>query len=208
MKRILILVALLASFFSYSQSTVTVKHKAYKTTFDKTKYYPTVVEWWLTKKMVSCNTKTERTDAFGPDPKLEKETDLAGDYKGSGYDRGHNFPAADAACNETAMKESFYFSNMTPQTPQLNRGDWKTLEEATRLEAEKNDSIRIWCGAIGEIKRIGRVSVPEKCWKVIYIKKTNSIAAFLFDNNDTKPDGYVNNKVDVAVIERLTGLKF
>jgi DNA/RNA endonuclease G (NUC1) len=61
---------------------------------------------------------------------------------------------------------------------------------------------------VNEIKRIGRVAVPEKCWKVIYIKSTKEWRAFLFINDTSKPDGYSNNEVDVKVIEKLTGLKF
>ena len=32
--------------------------------------------------------------------------------------------------------------------------------------------------------------------------------AYLFTNDQTKPDGYENNKVDVKEIEKLTKLKF
>jgi DNA/RNA endonuclease G (NUC1) len=78
----------------------------------------------------------------------------------------------------------------------------------TRKLASEKDSIHVWCGNIGEVKRIGRVAVPEKCWKVFYVKKTNEWNAFLFVNDTSKPDGYLNNQVDVSVIERLTGLIF
>ncbi len=32
--------------------------------------------------------------------------------------------------------------------------------------------------------------------------------AFLFDNDESKPDGINNNMVDLIDIEKLTGLKF
>jgi hypothetical protein len=32
--------------------------------------------------------------------------------------------------------------------------------------------------------------------------------AFLFENNESKPDGMYNNKVELTYIEELTGLKF
>jgi DNA/RNA endonuclease G (NUC1) len=97
---------------------------------------------------------------------------------------------------------------MAPQPHTLNAGSWKTLETKTREIAIKNDSIHVWCGNIGEIKKIGKVSVPKYCWKVIYFKKEKLMMAFLFDNNNTKSDGLKNNEVDVKDIEKMTKFKF
>jgi endonuclease G len=199
---------LLVSVFSYSQDIVTLKHKAYTTDFNKSKRYPVKVEWWLTKAMVSCPIRIKRTDNFTPDPKLPQITNLQPSYNASGYDRGHMFPAADGSCDSVSMIESFYFSNMAPQTANLNRGDWKAVEELTRLDASKYDSVYIWAGSIGEIKKIGVVSVPSQCWKVIYIKKTKEWFAFIHNNDDSKPNGINDNKTTLAAIEKLTGYKF
>ena len=191
-----------------AQDTITIYHKAYSTKFSKSKRQPVKVEWWITKNNLICNTKTKRSDKFIPDPKLSAETNLQSDYTGQGFDRGHNFPSADAACDQVANDESFYFSNMTAQYPSLNRGDWKTLESFTRELALKNDSTKVWCGSIGEDKKIGTVSVPKQCWKIIYIKKTNEWLAYLFNNDTSKADGIENNKVKITDIEKLTGFKF
>jgi len=204
----LLLLLLLLSLNVSAQDTITIHHKVYSTTFSKSKRYPVKVEWWLTRAMLSCTEKVKRTDRFVPDPKLSKETDLQEDYAGSGFDRGHNFNAADGACDKVAMEESFYFSNMTAQYPALNRGDWKSLETWSRQLALEKDSIRIWCGSIGVAKKTGSVSVPTQCWKVIYIVKTKKWLAYLFSNDASKPDGFENNKVDLKEIEKLTGLKF
>ena len=203
-----ILLVLLLSLNVSLQDTVTIHHKAYSTTFSKSKHYPIKVEWWVTKNSLVCNNKAKRGDKFIPDPKLANETDLQSSYTGQGFDRGHNFPAADAACDQVSNDESFYFSNMTAQYPALNRGDWKSLESFTRELALKNDSIKVWCGSIGKIKKIGNVSVPTQCWKVIYIKKTKQWFAYLFNNDTSKADGFDNNKVKKSDIEKLTGFKF
>jgi DNA/RNA endonuclease G (NUC1) len=99
-------------------------------------------------------------------------------------------------------------SNMAAQTHRLNAGDWKSLEVLTREIASKEDSVHIWAGNVGEIKKIGRVSVPKQCWKVVYTKKTNEWMFFLFENDLSNPDGINNNKVLREDIEKLTGLKF
>jgi len=97
---------------------------------------------------------------------------------------------------------------MSAQYGALNRGDWKSLEMQTRKIATEQDSVHVWAGNIGEVKRIGTVAVPKKCWKVIHIKKTNQWLAYLFENDPNRSDGIDNNKVDVKDIEKLTGLKF
>lgn len=210
MKKLLIVTLFcLSSVISYSQDTVRIKHTNYSTVFSKSKKYPVVVEWWVTKNMVTCPTPLKRKDNFKPDPKLFQYTDLSKDYVGSGFDRGHMMPAADNLCQtQQVQDECFYFSNMAAQYHSLNAGDWKSLETFVREEAKKSDSIRVWCGNIGEIKKIGSVSVPKYCWKVIYIKKENIWKSFLFENNTSKPDGFQNNEVEISEIEKMTGLKF
>lgn len=188
---------------------VKLQHTTYVTTFSKSLRYPIVVEWWATKAKVTCAQPIPRKDDFQPDPLLPEFTDLAKDYVGSGTDRGHMAPAADNQCSgPQAMVESFYFSNMAAQYGALNRGDWKSLEMQTRKMAAEQDSIHIWCGNIGEAKRIGKVAVPKQCWKVIYIVKTKEWQAYLFNNDLSKADGIQNNIVTKAEIEKLTGLKF
>jgi endonuclease G len=200
---------ILISSLIFSQDTIRINHTNYTTVFSKTKYYPVKVEWWVTKSMIGCDKPLKRKDNFKPDPQLPKETDLLKDYVGSGTDRGHMMPAADNLCQtQQVQDECFYFSNMSAQYHSLNAGDWKSLETLTRQIALQNDSVKVWCGNIGEIKRIGKVSVPKQCWKVIYIKKTKEWKSYLFDNTTNKPDGIENNSVRLQVIEELTGFKF
>ena len=210
MKKITMLCALLViSVTLFAQDVVVLKHTNYTTHFSKSKKYPVMVEWWETKAKVACEKPLPRKDAFQPDPQLVVETDIKADYVGSGYDRGHMSPAASNQCQTSDVQiECFYMSNMSAQTHRLNAGDWKSLEVLTRDIATKQDSVHIWAGNVGEIKRIGRVAVPKQCWKVVYTKKTNEFMAFLFENDQSNPDGINNNKVDLVDIEKLTGLKF
>ena len=214
MKRFLYSVAIVLLsllFVSSTQNTneVILKHTNYTSTFSISKKYPVMVEWWVTKSMVSCPKPLKRKDNFKADPLLTEHTNLSQDYVGSGYDRGHMMPAADNLCQtQLVQDESFYFSNMSAQTPQLNRGDWKSLETFTREESKIKDSIHVWVGNVGEIKKIGRVSVPKYCWKVIHIKKENKWIAYLFENNTSAPDGFKNNEVSLKEITSLTGFTF
>ena len=210
MKKLLLLTIMLFTFLvTFGQDVIVLKHTNYTTHFSKSKKYPVIVEWWETKAKVACSNPLPRKDAFQPDPQAMVETDIKADYVGSGYDRGHMSPAASNQCQTVDIQiECFYMSNMAAQTHRLNAGDWKSLEVLTREIASKQDSVHIWAGNIGEIKKIGKVSVPKQCWKIIYVKKTKEWFAYLFNNDQSEPDGINNNKVLVSDIVKLTGLKF
>jgi len=210
MKKVLLMVSfILIGLISMSQDVVVLKHTNYTSHYSKSKHYPVMVEWWSTKKNVGCLSPMARKDNFKPDPLLPIETDLLEDYKGSGTDRGHMMPAAENLCQTPEVQdECFYFSNMAAQYHSLNAGDWKSVESMEREWAIKEDSVHIWCGNIGEAKKIGKVSVPKQCWKVLYFVKTKEWMAFLFENDTSKPDGIHNNEVDVMMITKLTGFKF
>jgi endonuclease G len=211
MKKIVLLITICVFFAigGRAQDVVILKHTNYTSHFSKSKKYPVMVEWWETRAKIGCPTPLARKDNFKPDPKLPIETNIGQDYVNSGYDRGHLMPAKSNQCQTQSIQdECFYYSNMAAQTHRLNAGDWKSLETMTREWAVKDDSIHIWAGNIGEIKKIGKVSVPKQCWKVVYYKKSNEWMAFLFENDQSKPDGIYNNKVELVDIEKLTGLKF
>ena len=210
MKKVFMLVTLLViSVTLFSQDVVVLKHTNYTSHYSKSKKYPVMVEWWETKAKIACATPLPRKDNFKPDPLLPTETDLVNDYVGSGYDRGHLMPAKSNQCQtQSVQDECFYFSNMAAQTHRLNAGDWKSLETLTRESAAREDSVHIWAGNVGEIKRIGKVAVPKQCWKVVYSKTSNEWMFFLFENDLSNPDGINNNKVLREDIEKLTGLKF
>ena len=58
-----------------------------------------------------------RSNNFRVDPEIHSQQAEPGDYRNSGYDRGHLAPAADMAWSETTMSESFFMSNISPQQP-------------------------------------------------------------------------------------------
>jgi len=210
MKKVLLLVTLLViSVTLFAQDVVVLKHTNYTSHFSKSKKYPVMVEWWETKAKVGCPNPLPRKDNFKPDPLLPVETNIGNDYVGSGLDRGHLMPAKSNQCQtQSVQDECFYYSNMAAQTHRLNAGDWKSLETLTREIAAREDSVHIWAGNVGEIRRIGKVAVPRQCWKVVYTKKSNEWMYFLFENDQSNPDGIHNNEVTKEDIEKLTGLKF
>jgi endonuclease G len=207
MKQFLLLILLFSTTLLFGQDVVILKHQNYTSHFSKSKRYPVMVQWETTTAMVGCPTPLKRKDNFKPDPQLVDETNIAFYYLKSGYDRGHVMPAADNLCQTPQIQdECFYFSNMIPQTHRLNAGDWKSLETATRNWALISAKVRVWSGAIGEEKKIGLVSIPTQCWKVVNI--ADKWTAYLFNNDLSNPDGFNNNEVPLSQIEKLTGFTF
>lgn len=70
---------------------------------------------------------------FKADPDLKGPHADPRDYSRTGYDRGHNAPAADFKRTQKMMDESHYMSNMAPQVGAgFNRTVWGRLEDRVR----------------------------------------------------------------------------
>ncbi|WP_163717448.1 DNA/RNA non-specific endonuclease [Mangrovibacterium lignilyticum] len=167
------------------------------------------VYYELTPKFVAGNIK--RSDNFRPDPKVSTVSAQLADYAGSGYDRGHLCPAGSMTLNATAMSESFYLSNMSPQLPEFNRGGWKKLESLVREWAVEYDRLYVITGPVlkGTNRHIGldKVTVPNFYYKVIYAPNQGMMIAFVMPN--AKIDHELNEYVvDVDEVERVTGIDF
>ena len=119
------------------------------------------------------------------------------DYKGSGYDRGHNAPAGDMNTDKS-MAQSFSLANMMPQARQNNQGIWaKNVEEATRLYVKRvPGDIYVYTGSVGNAGSIGkgRVTIPTHLYKLVYDPAKNSAWAYWIENtneaNMTPPISY------------------
>lgn len=138
-------------------------------------------------------------------------------YAGSGYDRGHMAPSIDMRYSEEVSRQSFWMGNISPQTPILNRGEWKRLESQIHRLAlrEINDepsayAVYVIAGPIfgsdiakniRQVAREGKAPflVPERFFKV-YICNGKA-TAFLFSQNGTPPQ-----RTSIHDIETLTGL--
>ena len=132
------------------------------------------------------------------------------------------------AFSELAMSETFYMSNMSPQTPELNRGVWKDLEAQVRVWVKEFGSAYVVSGpvlnkAAAEYKSIGenKVAVPENYYKVILVplyedfsdrqtmndSKDVMAIGFIIPNNGCK-ENFLHYAVSVDEVEKITGLDF
>lgn len=155
---------------------------------------------------------TKRSGAFKQDPRVPATANNS-DYTRTGYDKGHLAPAADMAWSSQAMKESFYFTNISPQLAAFNRRKWKDLEEQVRLWVQRNDTLYVTTGPIfGEVtKVIGRnqILVPSHFYKALLTRNKGSWKAvgFLLPNEEIKKplDSF---RCTIDSLESVSGLDF
>ena len=187
-----------------------VEHKAY--TLDYIEKYEQAE--WVAYELTADETlkKFERSSKFFTDPSVKTGSANDADYKGSGYDRGHLAPAGDMSYSEETMLESFYYSNMSPQSPSFNRGIWKRLEEKLRDWAMLYQSIYIVTGPVltsGTVATVNGLSIPTYYYKVILDYHSSHLQGIGFIMRNEGADGDLKQyAVTIDSVEKFTGIDF
>lgn len=187
----------------------------YTVSYNANTRQPNWVMWQLTDEHVMPK-KEGVWNEYREDYEIsEEDRATLADYSSSGYDRGHMCPGGDCNWDDNGRDETFLLSNMCPQNPNLNRGDWKEIEMACRKWAKQYGNIYIVCGPIflksQQHERIGRnlIPVPEAFFKVVLCAEpaTPKGIGFICRNTEgnRKKDFYVNS---IRQVERITGYKF
>ncbi|GJC86600.1 mitochondrial nuclease [Colletotrichum liriopes] len=153
------------------------------------------------------------------------------DYFRSGYDRGHQVPAADCKWSQKAMDDTFYLSNMCPQVGDgFNRDYWAHFEDFCRRLTNRYPSVRIVTGPLYLPKRdpvdgkwytkyevIGNppnVAVPTHFYKVIFAEDGKvggnvAIGAFVMPNAPIPNEKPLSEfEMPLEAVERAAGIEF
>lgn len=194
-----------------TSALVRIYHRAYTVAFQTHWHQPRWVAYQLTRAEVGGG---EPRRKFTPDPAIASMTALDAYYKNSGFDRGHLAPAADMAFDTEAMKQSFYFSNVSPQVPSFNRGIWKQLEERVRAWAARYDSLYIATGPLflrddtAYVK--GYLPVPTHFYKALLVHSQGrwQAVAFCLPQSAGRADSYWHYSLTVDSLQRVSGLDF
>ena len=143
----------------------------------------------LTAENVAAARGLERLNRFRADVRLPRRDRAENvDYARRGFDRGHLAPSGNMP-TARAQSESFLLSNMVPQTPGLNRGEWSAIEEAVRDLATARGALYVVTGVLfegGTVQSIGRrshaVLVPTHTWKAALDPTTGDAWGWLCPN--------------------------
>jgi endonuclease G len=153
--------------------------------------------------------RPRRTNQFYEEARLAiHERSLLADYRGSGYDRGHNVPAGDMT-SEQGMAQSFSLANMMPQARQNNQGIWaKRVEEPTRMYVKRTQGdIFIFTGSTGQAGSIGKskITIPSHLYKLVFDPTKKTAWGYWVENTD---EAQMNAPISYADLVQKTGIDF
>src|SRR5256712_6838438 len=108
------------------------------------------VALWASYRLEAADVvEADRVNAFRTDPRLPiDQNPSCDDYAGSGFDRGHTVPRSDMNRSLTAMVNTFFLTNMTPQRPNVNQGTWARLEDWVRAWAKLSGWVHVISGSV------------------------------------------------------------
>ncbi|OZA03932.1 MAG: endonuclease, partial [Polynucleobacter sp. 24-46-87] len=153
--------------------------------------------------------RPRRTNQFYEEARLPlNERALLSDYRGSGYDRGHNVPAGDMT-RERGMAQSFSLANMMPQARQNNQGIWaKRVEEPTRMYIKRaQGDVYVFTGSIGHAGSIGKnkVTIPSHLYKLVYDPHKKLAWAYWVENTN---EAQMRPPISYTELIQKTGIDF
>jgi endonuclease G len=190
-----------------------VNHSAYTLSYNDEHEQPNWVIHMVTKDILYG--AVSRTNDFRPDPNLKCGSMDSVDYWNSGFDRGHLAPSADFRWSLNALSESYYYSNMSPQVADLNRGAWSKLENQGREWSLDCNELFVVTGPVlkPNLPKVQqgsfRLSIPEYYYKIfvdLYGPEYKAIA-FIMPNKKID-DPIMNYVVSIDEIEKKTGIDF
>lgn len=172
--------------------------------------------------------KITRSNDFRVDPLIQtgstdevdfflKKTQPDGsvEYDGYGYDRGHLAPSADFRWSLTALSESYFYSNMSPQLPEFNRELWSDLEAKVRGYIFRNPDSRLFVvtGPIMDANppRVERspkkVAIPKAFFKVMADLEKGRAIGFIVPHHNSETPLY-KFSMSIDEVEQQTGIDF
>jgi len=173
----------------------------------------------------------ERIDRFKLDPQVPGDIQIDNDraYRSNPWDRGHlvqrrSLHWGDRTEAETGDRESFYWTNITPQHEQLHDTAWGNIEDwMLEFTDVQDNQASVFTGPVLSpddpeiVNRPGElpVRIPAGFWKVIAIKHTGRLKAAGFlvwqrDYDSATPVQFdpLLEQVRITTIEFLAGISF
>ncbi|HEX4385408.1 MAG TPA: DNA/RNA non-specific endonuclease [Myxococcales bacterium] len=200
---------------------LSVKHQ-YVVSYNGTRKTPNWSSWELNTSWLGT---AARQDTYRADTTLPANIPQASlaDYSGSGFDRGHMCPSADRTLSVADNTNTFFLTNMVPQSSNNNQGAWADLEDYTRGLAMQGKEVMVISGPIysGTITTVGNgLQVPTSTWKVITVldsptqgaanvTTSTRVIAVIMPNRDAQiaiTADWHTFRTTVRAIEAATGL--
>lgn len=164
------------------------------------------------------------SDPFQPDPDLptSARTNLD-EYKGISFQRGHICASSDRLYSKDANEQTFYLSNILPQSKGVNTGIWQDMEgyvngNTTSIwnSSSFRDTLYVCKGGTIDGNNIRSKTstgliVPKFFFMALLCRKGNNFKALGFwveHTDQSKKDGVENHVVNIDYLEKETGIDF
>lgn len=211
---------------TYSYNSKVIRN--YSFLYDKTYKAALWVAYATSNSGDFIDNNVSRNDAWAFDPAIDQswQPNLGSAYSssnGRSYDRGHQVASNDRQTTLEQNKQTFYYTNMTPQYSSLNQGQWVELEKKVQGVATVttgSDTLYVVTGPLFEgnlesatDKNEASCPAPSGYWKCL-MKCTFSSpgvmsaavgCAYLFDTNSSN---IAPSIVSIDTIESRTGFDF
>ncbi len=138
---------------------------------------------WLIYRSTNRITSVNRGSMdFYIEPNIK--TSDATDYYANEWDKGHLAPAATFSDSLNLLKQTFSYLNCMLQQQDLNRGEWRILEEHERIwDNDETLTIKIELIFDATSKKLASgATIPSYIYKHIYFEKQKRWRCFKFPN--------------------------
>jgi endonuclease G, mitochondrial len=208
----------------YPQTEQLIERDGYSLLYSSEHKHPR----WVFEHVVSenFNENSSRYNDFESDERVfSPSRSYDDDYRGSGFDRGHNACSSNFKYNQKLRDETFLFSNITPQDHSLNNMAWNKLEQyiEKKIKSSDGDAFIVTGSAyIPIINKKGKkevhyevignnVTVPTHFFKVFMQRDSwgviTNVECYLMPNT-SKPKKFKEYQVSIQEIEAKTNLWF
>jgi DNA/RNA endonuclease G (NUC1) len=167
------------SFRIPSEDVVVLKNKVFEVNYSQKLKQPLSLEYKSTNRPTNVN---RGSMDFYSEPNII--TSGPEDYKKNEWDKGHLAPAASFSDNMENLKQTFSYLNCALQQQDLNRGEWRLLEEQERVWDDKEPltvKIELIFDNKSQVLPSG-ATVPSYLVKHIHFDKTNVWKCYKFQN--------------------------
>jgi DNA/RNA endonuclease G (NUC1) len=187
--------------------------------------------WYVAYGIEPQSFVPERPSRWSPDPTLSRLFQPTNEhFLGTGFDRGHLVAPNSVGWGEErpatiALRQSYYWTNTSPQAPEVNQRTWYSLENLERSLAARSGRVVGFSGPVldrddplhvvtdelrGRLHARQTFRLPRRYWKVVVWPDGGRLESACFEvpnARDLAPSASPK-RLSVGEVEEMTGLEF
>lgn len=196
---LLLIVALLCNISTAQKIDTIIKTKAYTSFISNEIHGSKYVMYRLLKNSNRYDCKRE--SYWTNNTRLQIYTN--DDYYRTSWDRGHLVPAEDFSYDCELSKSTFDYINCLPQSPKLNRGQWKSIESRLRKKSIAVPMIIVTGGIWLDNYSTQLFIIPSIMWKAVFHEKSKILLELHVFTNDTDAQQISMTITELSAITKI-----